>query len=252
MKPTSILVTDDERNIRMMLRTALESDGYTVMEASNGREAMDIILSSTPDLVVLDLNMPVMDGMSVLEQLKGMSGVRKPRVIILTAYGSIATAVKATRLGALDFLEKPVAPADLRNTIRSVLTEPELDSPPPSVEAPGGYASALSRIRRSLEMVDLTTAESLLMKAAERQQVQSAEYFNLLGVLYEAQRKWRLAQKCYGRAIAADKRYEPAQINMRRIYELNTFGRSDLPAMLGNDAPADEPVAASQPSGSRN
>ena len=68
MKPASILITDDERNIRMMLRTALESDGYAIEEAANGREALDAIRRDAPDLVVLDLNMPVLDGMAVLEQ----------------------------------------------------------------------------------------------------------------------------------------------------------------------------------------
>src|SRR5580698_5949335 len=102
MKPTSILVVDDESNIRLMLRTSLESEGYAVTEAADGREALDEIHRSTPDLVVLDLNMPRLDGMAVLEQMKH-DGPR-PRVIVLTAFGSIATAVKATRLGALDFL----------------------------------------------------------------------------------------------------------------------------------------------------
>jgi len=115
MKPASILVTDDESNIRLTVRRALETDGYVVNEACNGREAMDAIARQMPDLMVLDLNMPVMDGMSVLEHLKGLAATNKPRVIVLTAYGSIATAVKATRLGAVEFMEKPIVPAELRH-----------------------------------------------------------------------------------------------------------------------------------------
>src|SRR5271170_7823384 len=132
MKPASILVTDDESGIRLMLRTALESEGYQVREASNGREALEAISREAPDLMVLDLNMPVLDGMAVLEQMKSIAGA-KPRVIILTAYGSITAAVKATRLGAVDFLEKPITPSDLREAVRGVLEEPELNIPP-SVE----------------------------------------------------------------------------------------------------------------------
>ena len=95
MRPASILITDDESGIRLMLRTALESDGYAVTEASNGREALEAIKTSTPDLMVLDLNMPVLDGMAVLEQMKALAaGIARPRVIILTAYGSIPSAVK--------------------------------------------------------------------------------------------------------------------------------------------------------------
>ena len=65
--------------------------------------------------------------------------------------------------------------------------------------------------------------------------VKDAAYFNLLGVLYEARRERRLARKFYGKAIAADGKYEPAQRNMRRLYELQTFGRSQEPATLGDE-----------------
>jgi DNA-binding response OmpR family regulator len=236
-KPASILVTDDETNIRMMLRTALESEGYNVREASNGRQALDAMQKSTPDLVVLDLNMPELDGMAVLEQMKQLVGHR-PRVVVLTAYGSIPTAVKATRLGASDFIEKPITPADLRQTVRSVLNEPELDNAVVGPELIDSYERVLQQIRKSLRLADFTSAETLLMTAADRRGKHSADYYNLLGVLYEAQRNWRLARKCYGKAIAADKKYEPAQANMRRLYELQTFGRSTQAVFLG-DEPGD-------------
>jgi len=238
MKPASILVTDDESAIRLMLKTALESDGYTVTEAANGREALEAIKTRTPDLMVLDLNMPVLDGMAVLEQMKTLATLTKPRVIILTAYGSIPAAVRATRLGALDFMEKPITPTELRQAVRSVLDEPELDSPPDVImDAPGGYELVLNRIRKLLRMAEYETAMSLLMKAADRKEQQSAEYFNLLGVLYEAQKKWRLARKCYEKAIDADEHYQPAKSNMRRLLELRAYGRSSQPVILGDEAP---------------
>jgi DNA-binding response OmpR family regulator len=238
MKPASILVTDDESNIRMMLRTALESDGYSVSEAANGRDALEALKHGAPDLMVLDLNMPVVDGMAVLEQMKTLAGISKPRVIILTAYGSIPAAVKATRLGAIDFLEKPITPSELRQTVRSVLDEPEIDAPPEMVVASTDYDHVLDRIRKSLRMADYENAESLLTRAADQKDKSSAEYFNLLGVLYESQRKWRLARKCYGKAIASDSHYEPAQSNMRRVYELESLGHSTQPVVLG-DEPGD-------------
>jgi DNA-binding response OmpR family regulator len=180
--------------------------------------------------------MPVLDGMEVLEHLKSLAAVNKPRVIVLTAFGSVATAVKATRLGAVDFLQKPITPIELRQAVRSVLTEPEIDDPPNLCElAPGEYDEALRRIRQALRVVDYSSAESLLDKAAQRKNKYTAEYFNLLGVLYEAQRKWRLARRCYGKAIAADKRFESAQANMRRLFELHTYGRSHQPVMLGDE-----------------
>jgi DNA-binding NtrC family response regulator len=239
MQAPTILIADDEGGIRLMLRTTLASDGYQVLEASNGREALDQIRASHPDLLVLDLNMPVMDGMALLEQLKKVDP--RPRVIVLTAYGSVSAAVKATRLGALDFLEKPITPADLRQAVKSVLNEPELDAPSNAdVNTAGGYEEVLGYIRHALKREDLASAESLLEVAAERRNKQAAEYFNLLGVLYEVQRKWRLARKCYGRAISSDGQFEPSQANMRRLYELHTYGKSSLPILLSDGTAAKE------------
>ena len=236
MKPASILVTDDESGIRLMLKTTLESDGYTVTEAANGRQALDAMNAHTPDLVVLDLNMPVLDGMAVLEAMKSLAaGVHKPRVIILTAYGSIPAAVKATRLGALDFLEKPITPNELRQTVRSVLDEPELNFPADVQIDSSGFELVLNRIRKTLRLADYPTAEAMLMKAADRKEKHSAEYFNLLGVLYEAQRKWRLARKCYDKALSADETYAPARANMRRLIELQSFGQSSQAVLLGDE-----------------
>ena len=234
--PASILITDDESNIRLTIRAALESDGYLVREASNGLEALAEIERQVPDLLVLDLNMPRMDGMAVLGQLKTLMATNKPRVIILTAYGSISTAIKATRLGAVDFLAKPISPTELRQTVRSVLTEPELDAPPAAaMTIQSEYEEAVDRVRKALRLADYSNAETLLEKAASQKNQHTAEYFNLLGVLYEAQLKWRLARKCYSKAISADKRFEPAQCNMRRLYELQTYGRSHQAILLGDE-----------------
>jgi DNA-binding response OmpR family regulator len=241
MKPAhneSILVTDDESNIRMMVRTALESEGYVVREAANGREALASIARSAPDLIVLDLNMPELDGMAVLEQMKTLSG-KHPRVVVLTAYGSIPAAVKALHMGANDFIQKPVTPADLRKTVRAALDEPDqvrFDYIP--AELRDSYEHVLDRIRKSFRLAEITTAETLLMKAADRRGRHSAEYFNLLGVLYETQHNWRLARKCYSKSIEAEKDYVPALANMQRLRELETRGHSTQAVVLG-DEPAD-------------
>jgi FixJ family two-component response regulator len=180
--------------------------------------------------------MPVLDGMSVLEQMKSLALAHRPRVVVLTAYGSVPAAVKATRLGAIDFLEKPITPSDLRQAVRSVLEEPELDAPTQvQVDFPGGYEQVLSRIRRALHANDLTEAQALLEVAADQRNQQAAEYFNLLGVLYEIQRKWRLARKCYGRSASSGGPQDAAQANLRRLYELHTYGKSSEPVAL--DAP---------------
>ena len=239
-KPIHILVVDDETNIRLMLRTALTSVGYTVQEATNGKEALEIIGRFVPDVMILDLSMPAVDGIAVLNQLKGVRADRKPRIIVLTAYGSIPVAVKATRLGAVDFLEKPVSPDEVREAVQAALAEPRPGHPAlasiPGDGDPlaGGYAAVLERARKALRLAMYTDAETLLMKAADLAH-KDASYFNLLGVLYESRRQWRLARKFYNKAIAEDRRYEPAQQNLRRLSELERNGKSREPVTLGDE-----------------
>jgi DNA-binding response OmpR family regulator len=234
-KAPVILIADDQPNIRMMVRTTLETDGFTVLEAPDGRAAVERVRLDQPAVMVLDLNMPVMDGMEVLEQLKDAAD--RPRILVLTAYGSISAAVRATRLGANDFLEKPMTPDDLRSAVRGVLE----DHPPaekPAVGQPSAgveYDAVLDRVRKSLRHADLDDAESLLAVAAERREMETAAYFNLLGVLYESQHRWRLARRCYGKAVAANPNYEPAQTNDRRLGEMIRYGRTDRPVLLGDE-----------------
>jgi DNA-binding response OmpR family regulator len=233
----SVLIVDDEKHIRLMLRTILEAEGCTVAEASDGREALDQLRVGKFSVMILDLNMKVMDGMSVLQELSDHPLPNAPRVIVLTAYGSITAAVRATRLGALDFLEKPASPEEVREAVAAVLREPQPASAHPvEADTEGGYEAVMKRVRKSLRESDIAGAEALLMKAVDLAQ-HDAAYFNLLGVIYEARRQWRLAKKFYGKAIRTDRNYETAQQNMRRIYELYTFGHSRQPVALG-----DEPV----------
>lgn len=232
MTKPRILITDDEPNIRLMLRTALESEGYDIDQAANGQDAMDMITSQPYDLMLLDLNMPVLDGMRVLEQLKDVPGDQKPRVVVLTAYGSIPAAVRATRLGAMDLIEKPIAPEDLRKLVGEALSAPMTITPDEALE--GGYAAVLDRVRRALRLGQYIDAQTLLMKAADLGD-KDASYFNLLGVLYETQHEYALARRFYGKAISSNRHYEPAQQNMRRIYELHQFGRSKQPVALGDE-----------------
>ena len=237
MKSGTILIVDDETNIRLMLRTTLQSVGYTVRQAANGREAIEAVEREVPDLMILDLSMPLLDGLGVLQELKDLGLEEKPRVIVLTAYGSVSMAVKATRLGAVDFLEKPVLPDEVREAVMNALTAPTL--PPRATghdgdSMNGGYTAVLDRIRKALRLGQYADAETLLMKAADIAE-HDAPYFNLLGVLYEAQQEWRLAKKFYGKAIRLDRQYTPSQTNMRRIYELETWGRSQHQVTLGDE-----------------
>lgn len=118
MKHT-ILIVDDEENIRLSLKGGLEDEGYNTLLAGCGEDAVRIIEKQDVDLILLDIWMPGKDGLQLLEELKN-SGFAIP-VIIMTGHGSIETAIRATRLGALDFIEKPLDLNKIIITINNTL-----------------------------------------------------------------------------------------------------------------------------------
>src|SRR6266851_10037192 len=107
-----ILVVDDERNIRRTLAMVLETAGYQVEGASNGEDALAKCREQHCDIAFVDLQMPKMGGLELTRFLRGLSS--KTAVVILTAYGSVPTAVEAMKLGAVEFLEKPFDPKIIR------------------------------------------------------------------------------------------------------------------------------------------
>jgi len=114
----SVLVVDDEPRILRFVRTELESDGYRVLVASNGRQAIELHDSEHPALVILDLIMPDLDGFEVLRRIR--VSARTP-VIVLTARGSDVDKIRGLDLGADDYLTKPFNPEELAARMRAVL-----------------------------------------------------------------------------------------------------------------------------------
>jgi two-component system, NtrC family, nitrogen regulation response regulator NtrX len=101
-----ILIIDDEAAIRDALRMILEYQGYGVMVAATGDEGVALVEREAPDLVFLDIKMPGMDGLEVLQRIAHLTEVTP--VVVMSGHGTISTAVEATRLGAFDFIEKPL------------------------------------------------------------------------------------------------------------------------------------------------
>jgi DNA-binding response OmpR family regulator len=160
--PKCVLIVDDEPNVRLMLRTALESSGYRVVEAVDGLAALAQLRTSVCDLVLLDLRMPKVDGMATLYRLRER-GDATP-VVMLTAHGSIPDAVTAMKLGAIDFLTKPITPNALRAVVSEVIRRNE-DRPAPAAKPaahrrPFGYE--LARAKRALNRGDFDEAERML------------------------------------------------------------------------------------------
>lgn len=117
-----ILVIDDEPHIRRMMRLTLEAAGYEVEEAKDGAEGLSLYGDgSSWAAVILDQRMPGMDGLETLRELKSQN--RDARVVMATAYASIELAVDAMKLGATDFVRKPMTPEVLRNALTTALTK---------------------------------------------------------------------------------------------------------------------------------
>ena len=114
-----ILIVDDEQAMREACREVLAPEGFILSEASSGEGALDIIGRQSFDLMILDLKMPKMDGMDILQRVQKESP--STATVVITGYPSIDTAVEAMRLGAADFLPKPFTPDVLRLTVRRVL-----------------------------------------------------------------------------------------------------------------------------------
>lgn len=226
-----ILVVDDEPNVRLSYRVALEIEGYAITEAHCGAKALDDLSAGSFDLAILDLRMPDMDGLDLLSEMRSR-GFATPSVII-TAHGDVPHAVHAMKLGAIDFLQKPLTPEELRNVVADVLTRHGTAKTPPAPPR-DDFDSHIVTAQRLLNLRDFARAQKHLVRALELND-KSAEAFNLTGVLFEMKEDYNRAKKYYGQAIKLDKRYEPAQQNMRRIFELFSFGSSTEPVALGND-----------------
>lgn len=122
-----ILVVDDEPRMIRFIRLNLEHDGFEVHDASDGQEALEQLRDVMPDLILLDVMMPGIDGFETLEMIREISNVP---VIMLTAKGDVDDRVKGLELGADDYISKPFSPAELSSRARAVLRRTEMPGEP--------------------------------------------------------------------------------------------------------------------------
>lgn len=122
MNPAHILVVDDEPDIRELVSEILQDEGYRITVAENGEAARSAYARQTPDLVLLDIWMPDVDGITLLKEWSGGNGTACP-VVIMSGHGTVETAVEATRLGAYDFVQKPISLAKLLSIVSQALAD---------------------------------------------------------------------------------------------------------------------------------
>ena len=121
-----ILVVDDEPNLRRVLRAQLERDGYDVHTAEDGEQAIGLLRENHLDLVITDLRMPKIDGMELLRRI--VSSEDAVPVVMITAHGTIDTAVEALKTGAFDYITKPFDQAEVRTIVRKALRTQDLSA----------------------------------------------------------------------------------------------------------------------------
>jgi len=153
-----ILVVDDEPEIVRLVRAYLERAGFTVVTASEGREALAVFRHERPSLVVLDLNLPGLDGLDVCRSIRRASDVP---IIMLTARAEEVDRLVGLELGADDYVVKPFSPREIVARVRAVLRRSELAPARPEVVSAAGVTLDLTRRAASLagQPLDLTTME---------------------------------------------------------------------------------------------
>lgn len=180
-----VLVADDTKNIRNLLTTCLELNGYTVITANNGPEAIELITKEEFDIAFIDIKMPEMSGTEVLRRLRSM-GYTFP-VIIMTAYATVKNAVECTKLDAVAYLQKPFTVERVNDVLNAVqdssLTENKVEN----------------LINHAKELIDTNNegeAAKLLKKALSIDPSVSEIYF-LLGRIYDTLKRPEEAEKYY-------------------------------------------------------
>ena len=155
--PERILIVDDEKGIRTSLRGVLEDEGFEVDAVGSGERCLEVTRGSEYDLVLLDIWLPEMDGLAVLEHLKNEG--YPAQVIMISGHGTIETAVRATRLGAWDFIEKPLSLEKtillVRNALRQRRLERqniELQEKLERREEMVGDSAAMQKLRQEIEL----------------------------------------------------------------------------------------------------
>ena len=230
-----ILIVDDEPNVRLSYRSVLEAEDYVVEEANSAPAGLEKLVAGHFDLAILDMRMPEMDGLDLLAKMRER-GLSTPTVMI-TAYGDLPHAVKAVKLGAIDFLQKPLTPDQLRRLVEEVIARHNEADPRGAAEAKD-YTYHLRCAKRALNLRDFEAAKRSLKNALHLDD-RSAEGFNLAGVVAELSGDFRIASRYYEQALRINKDFAPAQQNAKRINELSQRGTSREPFALGVGQPGE-------------
>ena len=167
MSTAHILVVDDEADIRTLLKEILSEEGYEVDVAANAAQARASRAKQTPDLVLLDIWMPDVDGITLLREWSATATNGCP-VVMMSGHGTVETAVEATRLGAFDFVEKPLSLAKLLRTVERALDAGKRRRQSgklmvPQLMVPVGKSKLMQQLRAELQQIAANPSSVLLV-----------------------------------------------------------------------------------------
>ncbi len=151
MPRSNILVVDDEKTVCASISDILKDENYATMLAHDGLEALEIVKTECPDIILLDIWMPKLDGLETLQQIKEIRP--EIEVIVISGHGTIETAVKATKIGAYDFLEKPISMEKMLLVIQHALDKQRLEQENRLLRKE--FIDSIEIIGQSQQMVDL-------------------------------------------------------------------------------------------------
>ena len=185
MRNARILVVDDEADIRELVQEILTEEGYVVEVAGNAAEARAACAAQLPDLVLLDIWMPDTDGISLLREWQQSHG-NALAVVMMSGHGTVETAVEATRLGALDYVEKPLSLAKLLRTVRGAIEQggrrrQSLRASLPSLIAPAGRSRLMRDLREQVKQLAPHDAPVLIVGEPGTGREAFARYLHSLG-----------------------------------------------------------------------
>lgn len=158
MNQEHILIVDDEPDIRNLISDILADEGYSVAVAANGEEANQQLNIKQPNLILLDIWMPDIDGISLMKEWNEKNLVSAP-IVMMSGHGTVETAVEATKIGAKDFIEKPLSLAKLLQTVSETLAQSTQNNDDAhtqsitSIVEPIGNSEAINQIKSALEMI---------------------------------------------------------------------------------------------------
>jgi DNA-binding NtrC family response regulator len=211
-----VLVADEDRHIRNSLKVLLETSGYRVDTAGDGEEALSKCKEWHPDIALIDMQMPKMSGLELLGYIRALS--RKTSVVILTAHGTVAEAVAAMKLGAVDVLEKPFDPMAIQLLCQEILQRRKLET--------GASVDEILNLAEIARGRNAHVEARIYLKRAMVRDVTRPEPYYELGDLYENEGDVRQAAHYYYMALDARSMFPPARDALKRLGYLDAWTNS--------------------------